>query len=105
MASIEPIFDQYKKICEGKTAFCFVGGSRGHHFQNLFAELGIETLLAGYEFAHRDDYEGREVIPTIKTDADSKNIPHYTAEVDEKRFRLKVSPEKLEELKAKIPLR
>ncbi len=104
LARIEPIFDQYKKICEGKTAFCFVGGSRGHHFQNLFSELGIETLLAGYEFAHRDDYEGREVIPTIKTDADSKNIPHYTAEADEKRFRLKVSPEKLEELKAKIPL-
>ena len=75
LARIEPVFEQYKKICSGKTAFCFVGGSRGHHFQNLFTELGIETLLAGYEFAHRDDYEGREVIPTIKTDADSKNIP------------------------------
>jgi len=104
LARIEPVFEQYKKICSGKTAFCFVGGSRGHHFQNLFAELGIETLLAGYEFAHRDDYEGRHVIPTIKTDADSKNIPHFTAVVDEKRFRLKLLPERLEELKAKIPL-
>ncbi|MDF2500182.1 MAG: nitrogenase molybdenum-iron protein alpha chain [Anaerosporomusa subterranea] len=104
LARIEPIFEQYKKICSGKTAFCFVGGSRGHHFQNLFAELGMETLLAGYEFAHRDDYEGRQVIPTIKPDADSKNIPHYLAEVDEKRFRLKVSPEKMLALKARIPL-
>ena len=33
-----------------------------------------------------------------------KIFPNYTAEVDEKRFRLKVSPERLEELKAKIPL-
>ena len=104
LARIQPVFDQYKKLCSGKTAFSFVGGSRGHHFQNLFTELGIETLLAGYEFAHRDDYEGRDVIPTIKTDADSKNIPHFIAQQDEKRFRLKVSPEKLEELKAKIPL-
>ncbi len=104
LARIEPVIDQYKKICEGKTAFCFVGGSRGHHFQNLFTELGVETLLAGYEFAHRDDYEGRHVIPTIKTDADSKNIPHYMPDADEKRFKLKVSPERLEELKAKIPL-
>jgi len=104
LARIEPIMEQYKKICNGKTAFCFVGGSRGHHYQNLFAELGIETVLAGYEFAHRDDYEGREVIPTIKTDADSKNIPELTVTADENRFRLKLSPEKLEELKAKIPL-
>jgi len=104
LARIEPVMEQYKKICNGKTAFCFVGGSRGHHYQNLFAELGIETVLAGYEFAHRDDYEGREVIPTIKTDADSKNIPELTVTADENRFRLKLSPEKLEELKAKIPL-
>jgi len=104
LARIEPVMEQYKKICNGKTAFCFVGGSRGHHYQNLFAELGIETVLAGYEFAHRDDYEGREVIPTIKTDADSKNIPELTVAADENRFRLKLSPEKLEELKAKIPL-
>lgn len=104
VARIEPIMEQYKKICEGKTAFCFVGGSRGHHYQGLFRELGIETVLAGYEFAHRDDYEGREVIPFIKPDADSKNIPDLHVTPDEKFFKLKVSPEKAEELKQKIPL-
>lgn len=104
VARIQPIIDQYRKVCEGKTAFCFVGGSRGHHYQGMYRELGIDTVLAGYEFAHRDDYEGRQVIPEIKTDADSKNIPELTVTADERRFRLKVSPEKLEELKKLIPL-
>lgn len=104
LAEVESIMEQYRKICQGKTAFCFVGGSRGHHYQGLFAELGIETVLAGYEFAHRDDYEGREVIPTIKTDADSKNIPDLHVEPDANRFRLKMSAERLAELKEQIPL-
>jgi len=104
VARIQPIIDQYRKICEGKTAFCFVGGSRGHHYQGIYSELGIDTVLAGYEFAHRDDYEGRDVIPDIKTDADSRNIPELQVSTDERRFRLKVSPEKMEELKRKIPL-
>lgn len=103
-ARLAPVMEQYKKICEGKTAFCFVGGSRGHHYQGLFAELGVETVLAGYEFAHRDDYEGREVIPDIKLDADTKNIPELHVQRDEEKFRLKISPEKFEELKGKIPL-
>ena len=64
----------------------------------------IDTVLAGYEFAHRDDYEGRVVIPTIKTDADSKNIPELHVEQDERRYRLKISPEKMEALKRSIPL-
>lgn len=104
LTEIEPVMEQYKKICQGKTAFCFVGGSRGHHYQGLFRELGIDTVLAGYEFAHRDDYEGREVIPDIKLDADTKNIPDLHVEPDQRRFRLKVSPERMEELKQKIPL-
>lgn len=104
LARIEPILEQYRKICKGKTAFCFVGGSRGHHYQKLFEDLGIETVLAGYEFAHRDDYEGRQVIPHIKVDADSKNIPELHVEPDPKFFKLRISPEKAEELKKKIPL-
>lgn len=104
VSKVEPALEQYKKICTGKTAFCFVGGSRGHHYQGLFAELGIETVLAGYEFAHRDDYEGRQVIPDIKLDADTKNIPDLKVNPDERRFRLKMSPERLEELKKSIPL-
>jgi nitrogenase molybdenum-iron protein alpha chain len=59
---------------EGKLAMMFVGGSRAHHYQELFNEMGIKTIAAGYEFAHRDDYEGRSVLPTIKVDADSRNI-------------------------------
>ncbi len=104
LAHVEPLLEQYKKICEGKTAFCFVGGSRGHHYQGLFKEIGIDTVLAGYEFAHRDDYEGREVIPTIKVDADSKNIQEIKVEKDEERYRIKISEERLQALKAKIPL-
>lgn len=95
---------QYKKICKGKTAFLFVGGSRAHHYQGLFAELGVETVLAGNEFAHRDDYEGRQVIPDIKLDADTKNIPDLHVEADPDHYRLKISPERFEELKKKIPL-
>ncbi|MHB1128405.1 MAG: nitrogenase component I subunit alpha, partial [Bacillota bacterium] len=104
LARIEPVMARYREICQGKTAFCFVGGSRGHHYQGLFAELGIDTVLAGYEFAHRDDYEGREVIPYIKSDADSKVIEELNITPDEKRFRLKISPARMEELKKIIPL-
>ena len=59
---------------EGKSALMYVGGSRAHHYQDLFKELGMKVISAGYEFAHRDDYEGRKVLPTIKVDADSRNI-------------------------------
>lgn len=81
-----------KKTTEGKLAMMFVGGSRAHHYQELFSELGMETISAGYEFAHRDDYEGREVLPNIKVDADSRNIEELTVEKD---------PEKYDEAKAK----
>jgi nitrogenase molybdenum-iron protein alpha chain len=47
----------------------------------------METIAAGYEFAHRDDYEGREVIPDIKIDADTRNIEDLTVTKDETRFR------------------
>jgi nitrogenase molybdenum-iron protein alpha chain len=67
---------------KGKTAMLFVGGSRAHHYQELFAEMGMKTLAAGYEFAHRDDYEGRQVIPNLKVDADSRNIEEIEVEAD-----------------------
>lgn len=50
--------------------------------------------MAGYEFAHRDDYEGRDVIPHIKIDADSRNIPDLKVEKDEKNYKLYLSPKK-----------
>ncbi|CAK8719631.1 Nitrogenase molybdenum-iron protein alpha chain [Candidatus Electrothrix laxa] len=81
----------------GKTAMMFVGGSRAHHYKELFDELGMKTISAGYEFGHRDDYEGRRVLPHIKVDADSRNIEEIVVEADETRF----SPRKTEaELKA-----
>lgn len=104
LADIEGIMEYYKSKLEGKKAILYVGGSRSHHYQNLLADLGIETIVSGYEFAHRDDYEGREVIPTIKVDADSKNIEEITVEKDEAKYRVVISPERYEQLKKEIPL-
>lgn len=105
LAAVTPEIERYKKICDGKTAFVFVGGSRSHHYQYLLRNLGMEVLVAGYEFAHRDDYEGREVIPTIKSDADSKNIPELHVEPDPETYEapnlhLKMSKEKYDEFVA-----
>ncbi|TWT67938.1 nitrogenase molybdenum-iron protein alpha chain [Crateriforma conspicua] len=77
----------YKPRCEGKRAMLFVGGSRAHHYQELFAELGMKTIAAGYEFAHRDDYEGRDVLPDIKVDADSRNIEELHVDADPDHYR------------------
>ncbi len=99
LAEIKPAMDEYKKVTDGKTAFMFVGGSRSHHYQNLFKELGVSTIGAGFEFAHRDDYEGRDVIPFIKPNADNKNIEDIEVEKDEKNYKLYLSPEKLEQVK------
>ena len=71
----------------------FVGGSRAHHYQDLFREIGMKTVAAGYEFAHRDDYEGRRVLPTIKVDADSRNIEELHVEPDPERYRPRQSDE------------
>ena len=87
MAKVEVVKKSIKPRVEGKLAMMFVGGSRAHHYQDLFSELGIRTVSAGYEFAHRDDYEGRKVIPTIKIDADSRNIEELVVTKDENLFR------------------
>ncbi len=83
---------------EGKTAMLFVGGSRAHHYQDLFAEMGMKTLSAGYEFAHRDDYEGRHVIPELKVDADSRNIEEIEVEADPERYNPRKSPQEIKKL-------
>ncbi len=90
---------KHEARCKGKTAMLFVGGSRAHHYQELFAELGMKTLAAGYEFAHRDDYEGRKVIPTIKVDADSRNIEELHISKDDEKYR-KYLAERKERLEA-----
>ena len=78
---------KFRPRCEGKRAMLFVGGSRAHHYQELFSELGMKTIAAGYEFAHRDDYEGRRVLPDIKVDADSRNIEELHVDADPDRYR------------------
>ena len=88
----------YKSRLKGKKAALYAGGSRSHHFQVLLNELGVSTVLAGYEFSHRDDYEGREVIPTIKTDADSKNIESITVTPDPEKYHMYLSEEDVNKL-------
>jgi len=78
----------------------FVGGSRAHHYQVLFNEMGMVTVAAGYEFGHRDDYEGRKVLPTVKVDADSRNIEELEVERDETRYRARKSDEEKAQLAA-----
>jgi nitrogenase molybdenum-iron protein alpha chain len=87
MAKVKAVADTVKPKVEGKLAMMFVGGSRAHHYQELFTELGIRVVSAGYEFAHRDDYEGRKVIPNIKIDADTRNIEELEVTKDEAHFR------------------
>lgn len=101
---ITPAFEQYGRMCKGKTAALFVGGSRAHHYQALFRDIGVETVLAGYEFAHRDDYEGRDIIPFIKEDADSKNIENLELKPDPQNYRVIITKERYEQLKKEIPL-
>ncbi|AKG53285.1 nitrogenase (molybdenum-iron) alpha chain [Dehalogenimonas sp. WBC-2] len=84
--------------CAGKRAMLFVGGSRAHHYQELFKEIGMEVVAAGYEFGHRDDYEGRAVLPTIKVDADSRNIEELDVEADPLRYEPRRTVEQIETL-------
>jgi len=100
MAKVTPIKDEVRKRCEGKLAMLFVGGSRAHHYQHLFRDIGMRTISAGYEFAHRDDYEGRRVIPQIKVDADSRNIEELKVDRDPKRYREFKTPEEVSRMKA-----
>ena len=96
---IQDDIEYYKSKLKGKTAALYVGGSRAHHYQILLNELGINTVLAGYEFGHRDEYEGREVIPSIKPDADNKNIECITVERDPEKYHLYLSEEDIIKLK------
>ena len=100
LPAVEAVRDQVKPRCAGKTAMLFVGGSRAHHYQELFKEIGMRVVAAGYEFAHRDDYEGRRVLPGLKVDADSRNIEELKVEPDPDRYRPRKRPEELERLKS-----
>ncbi len=98
MPEVEAALKDIKPRTEGKTAMLFVGGSRAHHYQDLFKELGMKTISAGYEFAHQDDYEGRQVLPNLKVDADSRNIEEIEVEPDETRFKPRKSAKEIKAL-------
>ncbi|MDD5759194.1 MAG: nitrogenase molybdenum-iron protein alpha chain [Desulfobulbaceae bacterium] len=83
---------------QDKTAMMFLGGSRAHHYKELFDELGMKTISAGYEFGHQDDYEGRQVLPNIQIDADSRNIEEITVEPDGTRFKPRKSDKEMKAL-------
>lgn len=98
MPAVEKVREEIRPRCAGKKAMLFVGGSRAHHYQELFREIGMETIAAGYEFAHRDDYEGRKVLPSIKVDADSRNIEELHVEPDPQRYAPRITQEDLARL-------
>jgi nitrogenase molybdenum-iron protein alpha chain len=101
MVEVQAVQSQIHSRCEGKLAMLFVGGSRAHHYQDLFDEIGMKTVCAGYEFGHRDDYEGRRVLPTIKVDADSRNIEELTVEADPNEYRPRRTEAEMASLAAK----
>lgn len=98
MAAVEAVREKIYPKTKGKLAMLFVGGSRAHHYQDLFEELGMTTIAAGYEFGHRDDYEGRRVLPTIQIDADSRNIEEITVTKDATRYNPRKTEEELKAL-------
>jgi nitrogenase molybdenum-iron protein alpha chain len=101
MKAVKAVRKEIKKRCEGKLAMLFVGGSRAHHYQDLFNEIGMKTIAAGYEFAHRDDYEGRKVLPNVQVDADSRNIEELTVEADPNHYRARRTADQLKALDEK----
>lgn len=98
MPEVEKVMAEVRPRTEGRTAMLFVGGLRAHHYQELFAEMGMKTIAAGYEFAHRDDYEGRRVLPDLEVDADSRNIEEIRVEPDPDRYRPRKSEKELRKL-------
>jgi len=103
-AAVSADMEYYKSKLTGKTAGIFSGGSRSHHYQVLLEDLGMKTVIAGYEFAHRDDYEGRDIIPQIKEDADNKNIESITVAPDDKFYREVYTKEQIANLRKEIEL-
>lgn len=99
MPEILRVREEVRRRCEGKTAMLFVGGSRAHHYQELFKEIGMKVIAAGYEFAHRDDYEGRRVLSGLKVDADSRNIEELEVHEDPERYRPRKTTEEIERLR------
>lgn len=103
MAKIQPELEKYRRKLAGKTTFIYSGGSRSHHYQSLFEDLGMKVVVAGYQFAHRDDYEGRHILEGMKEKASSGILEDVTYERDE-GFVPAISEERIQELKEKLGL-
>ena len=101
-AKVQEALEKVIPGTKGKKAMLYVGGSRAHHYQNLFKELEMEVVGAGYEFAHRDDYEGRKVLPNIKVDADSRNIEELKITPDPEQFKPRKTEVELKNLEESI---
>ncbi|BBO92256.1 nitrogenase component I subunit alpha [Desulfosarcina ovata] len=97
MVDVEKAQADVQTRLKGKLAMMFVGGSRAHHYQELFNEMGMQTIAAGYEFAHRDDYEGRHVLPSITVDSDSRNIEELDVEKDPTRYNPRIPEDEMEQ--------
>lgn len=98
MKDVSAVRQEVASRVKGKTAMLFVGGSRAHHYQELFKEIGMKIVSAGYEFAHRDDYEGRQILASIKVDADSRNIEELVVEKDPLKYRMRKTIEEIKKL-------
>ena len=53
----EAVIAKYKSRLAGKKVMLYVGGLRPRHVMDAYADLGMEVVGTGYEFAHGDDYQ------------------------------------------------
>ncbi|MFZ1413032.1 MAG: nitrogenase molybdenum-iron protein alpha chain [Defluviicoccus sp.] len=51
------VIETYRPRLAGKKVMLYVGGLRPRHMINAYEDLGMQIVGAGYEFAHRDDYQ------------------------------------------------
>ena len=100
LAQVEPVRAEVRARVSGRPVMLYVGGSRAHHYQHLFADLNMPVVAAGYEFAHRDDYEGDAIRSTIVTDADSRNIEELVVGPDSVAYQPRKSDLERVELEA-----
>jgi nitrogenase molybdenum-iron protein alpha chain len=103
MEKIKPELERYKEKLGGKLVFLYAGGSRAHHYADMFEDLNMKVLMAGYQFAHRDDYEGRQINAKVKKKATSSILEDIHYEKDENAVP-PISPERIEELRETIGL-
>lgn len=56
-AMSDQVIETFRPRLAGKKVMLYVGGLRPRHMINAYEDLGMEIVGAGYEFAHRDDYQ------------------------------------------------